>query len=251
MSNSNKVVFVLTVGHTGTLFLSKLLNKNLPNSKVYHERQSFGIHQPEISHMQEFNELGSTQNIREFWRRKFLLILEELKDCEIYVETSHILLKCGLIDNLLPCDCFNPYFIVLTRDPIKVLRSMHIRGDFLNYAGIWTWWLSPSYKRNLTSYPEIFKTEKFDHHFVRIWYLIEMNKRIKNYCNMIKAIGHPIITIDVEDLNNVDGVKKLINFLGYSPNEVILPKPSNTMEEEVIPYTEEDERKYLKHLNTL
>jgi len=47
-----KLIFTLTAGRTGTMYLAELLRANLPDTEVHHEileYDSFGVDTPEIS----------------------------------------------------------------------------------------------------------------------------------------------------------------------------------------------------------
>ena len=174
------IVFTITPGRTGTLYLSNLLNENLLNANVYHERMGpygFGLHTPEASHFLQYNEFGVTKHIRKFWLRKFRYILNE--SCNFYIEVSHFLSKAGLIENLniLPDNVYIK-LIHLTRETEDVALSFLNRGTFLNFGFTWLFTLDPRYTN-------IIINSKPFHQFGAIgyslWYVLEMRARAAYY----------------------------------------------------------------------
>src|SRR6185369_16015283 len=96
-----KFIFTLTAGRTGTAFLAELIKWNVSNAEVHHEiteYSSFGTDTPDISHLHAYNASGNTPAIQQFWQNKLKKITSGNK--EVYVETSHVLMKAGLVENI-------------------------------------------------------------------------------------------------------------------------------------------------------
>src|SRR5689334_3546706 len=118
-----KLIFTLTPGRTGTAYLSELLKWNLSDAEVHHEIQtytSFGECTPDISQLHAFNVFGNTPAVQQFWRRKFDKILASGKP--VYAETSHLLMKAGLVENMAElAKDHDVHFVILKRDTMKTI----------------------------------------------------------------------------------------------------------------------------------
>ena len=89
----------MTAGRTGTRFLAQLLRDNAPAAEVHHERigfGDFGVHAPDVSVLHDFNSLGTTDKVKRFWDEKLSSITKSTSS--MYVETSHPLMKAGLME---------------------------------------------------------------------------------------------------------------------------------------------------------
>ena len=122
-----KLIFCLSAGRTGTAYLAELLRANLPHPSIaMHEVMPFGVHTPEVSHNMEFNNKGNTKLIKDFWERKFNIILSQ--PIEYYAESCHMLMKAGLVENaaeFIP-EYNEVKFIILKRDDTEnTLKSYH------------------------------------------------------------------------------------------------------------------------------
>src|SRR6266849_1968222 len=94
-------VFTMTTGRSGTAYLAGLLAANLPDVESHHELlgwDQFGVNTPDLSHMTLFNSQGNIETVRSFWRQKLARIAAA--PSRFYVETSHLLMKAGLVENL-------------------------------------------------------------------------------------------------------------------------------------------------------
>ena len=224
-----KYIFTITPGRTGTLFLAELLIRNLPKSEVHHEilgYDSFGVNSPDLSTLTLFNSQGNIDKVQKFWKQKLSRIKE--KEVNYYAETSHILAKAGLIENIkyLGKDA-EIHFILLDRDTMKILESLHARFDFLNIGDIWLWFLDPQYPI------KILDSTPFNYlgvHGSRLWYVYEMRARAQFYkLKYKKKKNIHFHHVNVGDLNDTKGVKGFLLNLGVkkSDSEIIIPPKLN------------------------
>ena len=216
MAATPRFVFTITPGHTGTTWLAELLGRHLPDCAAYHERLGWGLfgeQTPDLSHLTRFNAFGNIPAIQSFWRRKADHVLGE--PVATYVETSHLLAKCGLMENIERFTSHGPVAILcLTRDPVAIVRSMRRRGDMLNKGDQWLWHLDPDYPRKLLAF-EFFEPHGYDG--VRAWYVCEMATRAAYYRQLLANTPNlRFIDVRVENLNQAASVRALLAELGVS-----------------------------------
>ncbi|MHA1284996.1 MAG: sulfotransferase family protein [Promethearchaeota archaeon] len=114
------IFFILSIGRSGTKFLSNLLNK-APNSIVVHEpvRSDFRAHQIAFH-----NETHSYKYIKKFRKKEIFLRLRK-KDFKVYGEVNSVLRRhCKALKELFP----NAIIIHLVRDGRDVVRSIMSRN---------------------------------------------------------------------------------------------------------------------------
>jgi hypothetical protein len=165
-------VFTVTGGRTGTHWLSKLFRDNLENAEVHHELLGpgkFGYATPGLAELCDFNQLGVTKLVQEFWARKFAMV--ELTEADVYVETSHQLCKAGLLEHLYLCPC-PVLIIVLQRDALKTISS-YMKVGYRTNIDMWLWFLDPNYRGNIVR-PQEYRIDKTALSF---WYHHEMTAR--------------------------------------------------------------------------
>lgn len=116
-------IFAVSTGRSGTAYLAKLLDANLPAAEIHHERtgyQSFGVDTPDASHFTLFNPLGNVPKVQAFWKQKLGRIARTQK--RFYGEASHFNAKAGLLENFhLLADHGRTHIVFLDRDPFKIL----------------------------------------------------------------------------------------------------------------------------------
>lgn len=225
MAGDRKFLFTITPGHTGTTWLAELLSANLGDSRVFHEilgYDRFGVDTPDLSHMTLFNSRGNVAAVRAFWRQKAGRILAGRSAW--YAETSHLLAKCGLLENI---DLFasqgQVYILCLDRDLLALVRSMRQRHDMVNKGNQWLWHLDPDYPRKLVS-REFFDPYGVDG--IRLWYACEMRARAAYYRQLLGH--HPrlrFIATSIEALGSDSGLQQLFAALEASRGEVPIVKP--------------------------
>ena len=219
MKSERKYLFTITPGHSGTTWLTELLAAKLPDSEVFHEilgYDRFGVDTPDLSHMTLFNSQGNIAPVRAFWRRKAERILAS-KGCW-YAETSHLLAKCGLLENI---DLFSRHgrvFIVcLDRELLALVRSMRRRHDMVNKGNQWLWHLDPDYPRKLVA------TGFFQPHGIdglRLWYACEMRARAAYYRLLLgETPGLSFVQASLESLGSESGLLALFRALGVGDRQ--------------------------------
>jgi len=214
---SKKFIFTITPGHTGTTFLAKFLNENIPNSEIHHEilgYDKFGVDTPDLSHMTLFNSQGNVDKVKSFWNQKIERILTS--PSSTYGEISHLLAKAGLMENISPLFEHGEVFIInLKRDIEKIILSLEKRSDFINKGNMWLWHLDPDYPGKLVD-PNAYRV--FGIAGIRYWYVCEMYARAEYYKQIFsdnKKIH--FIDLDIDDLSNPD---KTADFLSQLSNDM-------------------------------
>ncbi|SDG14541.1 hypothetical protein SAMN05216241_1065 [Limimonas halophila] len=243
---SKTLVFTITTGRSGTVFLTELLARNVSNARVYHEHQqwwSHGVDTPDHSDMMHFNNAGVTRKIRTFWARKFERVLAE--PGEVYVEPSHYLAKAGLVENLdlLPSDV-GVKIVFLKRDIRKTGLSLFNLREFENPASAWVW-LPPASQNCIIPSK---KFRQFGRAGTILWYVSEMRARGGYYREYI-ANNHScdFVDINLEDFRDEDGAQRFLERLGVptKPEGITLPPPRNGRDSVS---TTEQERQYYEEV---
>jgi hypothetical protein len=234
-----KLVFSLSAGRTGTAFLAELIARNLDQSvaaEVYHERlgfDAFGVDTPDLSHMVQFNSRGNTEKIQQFWNRKLDSILAG--DLDFYAETSHPLMKAGLVENAVRVcrDRAELHFVRLRRSLVPTLLSYERRGDFLNKSSQWLWYLDDAYPRVLVK-PEAFRRAGLVG--IMLWYLLEIEFRGAYYMERHKSTeGVFFHEADIDALNDAATAATLLSDIygKHNPESVVVPGKKNATENAV------------------
>lgn len=227
--HSKDFVFTLTTGRSGTKYLASLLELNLPAAECHHEIHGwdrFGVDTPDLSHMTLFNSQGNVEKVQVFWRSKLTRIAST--QSRFYVETSHLLMKGGLIENLAPLtDAGTVHLIALERDPYATIVSFRNRFDFLDMANRWLWYLDPEYPRNLVASRDLVAHGL---NGICLWYILEVRARAARYEALLS--GEPRIVFhrfDLEELRYTEGAARLLDALGarVHPAKVRVPAPEN------------------------
>ena len=222
-------LFTMTTGRSGTASLAELLSRNIPGVESHHEIlgwDQFGVNTPEVSHMTLFNSRGNVAQVQAFWRQKLARIAA--LPASTYVETSHVLMKAGLVENLAHLtDRRRVHFVILTRAPYDTVMSFKNRFDFTNRSLWWMWYLDPDYPRNIV---ESSRFKSFGIDGVILWYLYEIRTRAAYYRRLLSE--HPRIAfheMTLEDLSDRAKVRRLLATLGVErlETEIDLPAPSN------------------------
>lgn len=200
-----KYVFTVTQGRTGTASLLQFLLDNTPDGKP-----TFGIHEeahpllegsgfPSIQTKAEYNWFaGFTEDVRQFWDRKWARVESICAQAaesygqqpHAYIETSHLLSKAGLVeevlDNASPEDEY--IFVFLSRTPAEVMASMALRMDYHNVGDGWLWYLPPDAPYNILSPDEWMNTIGGNAAMIA-WYYWEMQARMEILHELIQRSG--------------------------------------------------------------
>lgn len=210
-----KLIFTMSAGRTGTGYLAELLRCNLPSGAlVAHEQvdwRAFGTRSPDLSHQLQFNHEGFSPYVAAFWEQKLGQIYSFGRD--VYAETSHVLMKAGLVEALRRYATDHEVHLVwLRRDHLPTLTSYHRRGDFTNLGNRYMWYLDPTYVRNLVK-PDPFL--QFGVFGQRLWYLLEVEARASYYRALLD--DDPRITVHearLEAIAEAPGATALLEALG-------------------------------------
>ena len=243
VSGGKNFLFTMTTGRSGTQYLTELLRRNLPDADCHHEIldwDRFGVDMPDLSTMMLFNAQGNVAKVREFWGKKLARIA--LTPRRFYVETSHMLMKAGLIENLAPLtEAGRVHLVMLERDPFATILSFLNRGDFASHGNQWIWYLDPRYPRNIVN--ALPAMERGGLSGVCLWYIAEIRVRAAYYAKLLE--GRPEIVIhrcSLEALCRRDGAASLLAALGAAaaPEAIDLPPPQNeNIEKTALPPAEE------------
>ncbi len=235
-----KLIFTITTGRSGTAYLADLLKSNSRTGLFHHEIigwDHFGVDTPDLSHMIEFNVKGNTTKIQDFWKRKFDTVTSGSD--EVYCETSHVLAKCGLIENLDGLDSSCEVHIVdLQRNMLRTATSLRQRGDFLNYGNMWLWYLDPRYPKNITAVHGETNASN-----LCVWYVVEMRARAEYYRMLLKGMVNVMLhQTTLEKIVTPDGAKVLLDLLWPARSELAVSLPSvRNQGVAVVPVSAEDE----------
>lgn len=229
-----RFIFTLTSGRTGTAYLAELLRASLIDAEVHHEilgYDAFGNDLPDISHLNQFNARGNTQHVQAFWRRKLGRIAANL--VKYYVETSHVLMKAGLVENLEPLREVGVVdLIVLKRDMFDTVISYRNRFDFLNKGNMWLWYLDPDYPRNIIDPSALQKMglNEMGLNGICLWYICEITARVEYYRFLLK--DDPVVNFHDVQLDSLSEPGPVVDFLERlgaprEAQEIVLPPPAN------------------------
>lgn len=227
---SKNLIYTITTGRSGTLYLTHLLKNNLINAEVYHEKigyQDFGINTPDLSHFTNFNSLGNTENIKNFWNQK--LLRDSKSENEWYIETSHLLSKAGLMENLhiLNGEVEDIHIVILKRDIYKILWSLLNILNFHSIGNAWLFALDPLYPKNIVNSIDLCEYGIIGK---SLWYIYEMSSRAEYYKILLK--DKPNIhfhDVNLEKIITVDGAKSFFKNLNYNiTSDIVIPPKLNS-----------------------
>lgn len=229
MSTGRCFLFTMTTGRSGTAYLADILRSNIVDSECHHEIfgwDKLGIDTPDVSHMAQFNMVGNVDHVKKFWRKKMTKIANCSKS--FYCETSHLLIKSGLAENIDHLSTLgHVHLIDLRRDMFSAMISMLRRRDFVSNGNAIMWYLDTGYTKNILKLKP-----KLDAALglVPAWYILEMRARAEFYRQ--KFLGSSCVsvhTFNLEDIVQRDGASKLLSILGYpkDPAQIDIPERSN------------------------
>jgi hypothetical protein len=166
------------------------------------------------------------EQVQAFWRQKLARIAATER--QFYAESSHLLMKAGLIENLQPLlDVGRVHLIALERDPVEIILSLRSRGDFLNYGNIWLWYLDPKYPKNLVNSDALMKHGM---NGAILWYILEVRSRTAFYEQLLADRADVAVhRFTLKELGGRDGVGRLLGCLGVAtpPDDPVVPAPQN------------------------
>ena len=230
MGDGTNFVFTMTTGRSGTQYLTELLRQNLPDAECHHEIldwDRFGVDMPDLSHMMLFNAYGNIEKVQEFWRQKLVRIAATQR--RFYVETSHMLMKAGLIENLAPLTAAGRvHLVILERDPYATIVSFLNRSDFTSHGNQWIWYLDPRYPKNIVN--GLPAMERGGLSGVCLWYIAEIRVRAAYYAKLLAGNGNVVVhRFTLDELRGQTGAARLLEGLGAGtpPEQIVIPPPQN------------------------
>ncbi|MEO0416834.1 MAG: hypothetical protein AAF226_17990 [Verrucomicrobiota bacterium] len=224
---ADKLLYTITTGRSGTVFLAKLFELNVPDCTVHHERfgfRDFGVHCPDLSTMMTFNHMGFTKEVSEFWRKK---IQNDIVDPNPnFAEISHVLAKGGLIESLGLFPDVEFHIVAQTRDPFKIYWSYLNRFDFANNGFTWLFTLDHGY-RNVIIDPKPFISEQM--FGVALWYVWEVFARMEYYQHFTANLSNvKFYRTDLSEMIKPENAHQLLtSFIDKPINEMELPGKEN------------------------
>lgn len=244
-------VFTLTQGRTGTSYVTELLRANcqVPGGFIHemHDTLAYDNRTPDVGLMRQFNDCGNIPPVQMFWWEKFHNVMGHLNNFNVYVETNHTLAKAGLLENLesLQLNGVKTKVILLRRNPESVIRSMLNRGDMINKATTWLFYLDPDYRCNLID-SEDFK--QYGQMGIVGWYYCEVEARKLHYKKRTQNLE--FIEANLETIAQRNGAKNFVaNVLGNMAEiEITVPDPmnKNTISSQLSEEQEENLKKVLR-----
>ena len=233
-------IFTITAGRTGSHFLAELLAANLDEARVFDEIIGFGEYgrnTPDISHLAEFNSHGNSASIRAFWDQKMARILE--LETPTYVETSHVLAKAGLIENIdLLTQHGTVHLVCLRRDMVKSMINYERNHDFVHKTMWWAWYLDPHYPKNIIE-PNEQLFDAMGRVGISLWYLCEIQARQAYYQQQFQS--HPNLVfhdVQLEPLNAPEHAAALLTKLGSNRTQAqvrIPPRKNESRSAHTVP----------------
>lgn len=244
---ADRFVFTITTGRSGTSYLAELLARNVPDSRVWHERTSFGsfgIDTPDLSHFTLFNSVGNVSRVQGFWRRKFAR--DRKTDRSVHGEASHLLAKAGLLENIgmLTNNGATVDIVILKRDVADTVWSFYNRFDFVNNGLAWAFYLDAAYPNVIVNSAPFVGYGAAGR---ALWYVVEMRVRAAYYRQLLADTpGLRFHVTDLPSIAHARGAGELLEAMDLAPDAaVVCPRPRN---ESGAPFFGEDEREKLDKL---
>ncbi|MCK5831698.1 MAG: tetratricopeptide repeat protein [Methylococcales bacterium] len=217
IAKRKKYIFTISTGNTDSTFLANLFKANINNAEIHHEHHEVDmlkIHTPGRSNNALFNTEGNTLEIRQFWQTKFSTMLYGSQ--QTYIETTGLLSKAGLIENLdLLGQNVEIDIIILNQDAIETAWNIYNHFDFTNIEFTQYFHLDPSYPNNIVPF------DQFPTHYPIMtkayWLTCEMRARASYYqqiCNLKSNIH--CHTVNVEELTQTSTIKTFLQRIGLS-----------------------------------
>ncbi len=221
MPNPPKILFTFCSGRCGTGSVAKYFEQykekyytgEKDNFLAFHELlngEMVGEMTPGTETLTNYNIRGfKNETVQRFWANKLanLHATGMFQEDRIYIETSHVLGKAGLMEfilqyiNSVEGNMVKPeiYILFLNRNPLDTIASMYVRGDFHSLENRRSYYLEPSYSRNSLLYdaPTLpFNDDTSDLRLSHIaWYYWEMRVRQVMWMDFYAELFHPFLRI--------------------------------------------------------
>ncbi|MDO5510971.1 MAG: hypothetical protein Q4F57_09760 [Weeksellaceae bacterium] len=232
-------IFCIGTGRTGSEYLAKMLGM-CKGIQAFHEPQPI----LNGAHMMEY--LRGHSQLLEAEMPNKVKSIEQLRNDEVYVETSHVFIKSfgWLLPEYIPQEKIG--VILLNRKPSKVVHSyMRIRSTPLNTGRAWQ--MTPLKKEILVKkkgvnpatynfhrkiqrvtrsriFRKFFgeKTPGFLAYYERkllFWYIEETEAMAQKYQERFPEISY--FSVNIDELNRADTFEKMLNHFGidFQPTE--------------------------------
>ena len=184
------LVFTVTAGRTGTLFVQKLLS-TFPDTT--------SLHEPEPAFQRYLRRIHREPDFAREFLLNYKLPAILSYPTKSYCELSHVFCK-GYLEPLLDLG-ITPNLIILRRPPRPIALSLLERYTVPERScfGI-QFLLSPHYSdvlpfrgwHSMTDYQLLF------------WYAIEIERRQRAYANLVRQCGGTAFDVTAEELNDAD-----------------------------------------------
>lgn len=242
---SERLIYSISTGRCGTVFLTNLIRANLPDASavVHHERfgfLNFGVHTPDLSHMTTFNTVGNVSHIRDFWRCK--LSHDQAEPAPLYIEMSHVLAKAGLFENLdLIEEDRSIDIVVLTRPIEDIVWSYVNHFDFINYGFMWPFTLDPRYPNTILKLRPL---KNLSPARIAHWYVCEIWTRAAYYEQLLRAVSNVRFhRVNLTEIADEEGAEALVGrlFPEERSSPFVMPDRANAMRSRHFPPSMRDE----------
>jgi len=226
---SKTMIYTVAASRSGTGYLARLYQQNLPDATVHHQRfafDAFGAVTPELSHLMTFNTLGNSPYVQKFWQRKISWDLA--RSNQTFVDTSHVSGQGGLMENIdQAAKQARVHIVFLERDIVQMALSMLNRFDMANPAAQWLLALDPQYTNVLVPSDDLI-ARGLDGEI--IWYLMEMRCRAEYY--RLLLANKPNISLhnaDFAEILTPGGASRLLSDTTEFQGEVTIPAKPETV----------------------
>jgi len=255
-------IFCINTGRSGSDYLARLFSHVL-GCCAFHEPMPICNGQAMKQYLS-----GDPKLINTLVQQKIEMIQESMRDCKLYVESNHCFIKGfgWFIPQCLPEDRIG--VVILTRDKTKIADSYFKLGDTPLQPTALNWLISPGVNHPFTRPPRrFFLSSKMTHILFRIlkipfrggqyykkifltkpqtpqwivnyeleclkWYVDETAARTRAFQKKFPKIKY--YEVDIENLNDIEEVTKMLNYFGCSPKSSLMSvvgKPTNQREKE-------------------
>jgi len=241
-------IFCINAGRSGSEYLKRLFD-HVPGCLAFHEPKPFCNGTPMVRYLN-----GDPEPMRKLVRQKIETIITIKRDCRLYVETNHCFIKGfgWFIPQFIPEDRIG--VIILSREKSKIIKSYLTLGDSPLQPTSRAWIISPDVRHPLLPPPKRLLSPKTTYLLFRFlkmpfrgeryyrkvflskpqtprwmlnyeseclrWYIEETEARTKIFQERFKRIRY--YEVDIEDLNSMDNVKKMLDYYGCSTEQSLV-----------------------------
>jgi hypothetical protein len=203
-----RLIFAITAGRTGSVFLAKLLEL-IPDCSAHHE--------PEPAFQRFLRRVQADPRIADEFLLKYKLpFIAELPE-KVYIELSNVFGK-GFLGPLIHLGVV-PDLVILRRAPRKIavsyLERYTVPGrtkyglEFLLHPGDPGVMPLPGW-RNMSDYQLCF------------WYVLEMERRQAHYTAVVRDLGGTVVEATAEEMNDPDRFIAMVKALGLAESESVV-----------------------------